>query len=346
IVLAPSRTYAFFVLRSANDAAGRPLGVPESFARLRALVPPADAVGQRAWAVYRPLWSALQLAGIDVGEVAAATVFTTGDAVRETFAVSEALRARHTVEITDLRVDADDGDRHERYCELVGRVSYPQFQRGRPPFDTEGLFEPGADGLPAVQRQEEALVTLALPRTPMPESGFPLMLYFHPSGSLAASVVDLGKVHTPGGPDDVGRGPAHVVAAYGIASAGSGLPVNPERLPGAGETAYLNLANPAAFRDTFRQGIAEQRMFLDALLRLRIPPATAAACGLPAPPGGAFRFDGSRVVAQGQSMGGMYANLVGALEPRIRAVVPTSAGGYWSWFLLQKALVPNAAPLL
>ena len=32
------------------------------------------------------------------------------------------------------------------------------------------------------------------------------------------------------------------------------MPLNPERLPGATPTAYLNVNNLAALRDTFRQG--------------------------------------------------------------------------------------------
>ncbi len=33
-------------------------------------------------------------------------------------------------------------------------------------------------------------------------------------------------------------------------------------------------------------------------------------------------------------MGGMYTNLVSAVEPRIRAAVPTGAGGFWTYFIL------------
>ena len=77
--------------------------------------------------------------------------------------------------------------------------------------------------------------------------------------------------------DDVGtpgQGPAYVMAPHGFAMAGSALPLNPERVPGASEFAYLNFNNLAAFRDTFRQGIIEQRMFIDALAKLAIDPAT------------------------------------------------------------------------
>jgi hypothetical protein len=145
-----------------------------------------------------------------------------------------------------------------------------------------------------------------------------------------------------------GMGPAHYLAAHGIAAAGSALPLNPERYPGASETEYLNMLNLSSFRDTFRQGILEQRMFLDALLELEIPPAVLAGCAGPSLPGGAsaYRFRATPVLAQGQSMGGMYTNMVGAVDPRIEAVAPTGAGGHWSYFILVGDQVPGGAATL
>jgi hypothetical protein len=186
--------------------------------------------------------------------------------------------------------------------------------------------------------------------------------YFHGSGGLSSAVVDRGTWHPeadptkcPDGHQDEwngvlgcntkGEGPAHVLAPFGLAMAGSALPVNPERVPNAGETAYLNLSNLAAMRDTFRQGIIEQHLLLDALTKLSIDPATLDACtGITLPAGAAaYKFDAGRVLAQGQSMGGMYTNLISAVEPRIKAAVPTGAGGYWSHFILITPLIDNVA---
>jgi len=179
----------------------------------------------------------------------------------------------------------------------------------------------------------------------MPAGGYPLLVYFHGSGGVSAAAVDQGRSPTATADGEKGKGPAWVVAPLGLATAASALPVNPERLPGAGETAYLNIMNLAAFRDTFRQGVLEQRMFIEALRTLAIAPAALGACNGPTLPGGAtaFRFAPDRLVAQGQSMGGMYTNLIAATEPRIRAVVPTGAGGFWSYFILKTSLIPNVA---
>lgn len=365
-LLLPKHRYAMVVKRSYKDAAGAPLGVSGALQTVKAGRNP-DGVKTDLVALYAPLWDTLATLGIDKAEVAAATVFTTGDVVDDLFQMSEALRKKHPVTLSGLAVDANDGAKHARYCELRATFQAPQFQKGKPPFNTDGLFEVDATGVPIAQRDETIAVTITLPKGKMPKSGYPLGLYFHGSGGRSTAVVDRGtwretsdkadcaegfdleKVVTPDkttvtGCHTPGEGPAHVLAPFGIAMAGAALPVNPERLPGAGETAYLNLSNVGAGRDTFRQGAIEQRLFLDALLALSIPPELVASCeGLELPEGEtAFRFDGAQIVATGQSMGGQYTNLIGAIEPRIRAVVPTGAGGYWSYFILQTQLIPNA----
>ena len=347
-VLHAKRRFAFVVMRSANDKEGKPLGVPAPLAQLKNGVAPPGAKGAQAVTLYAPLWSTLTTLGVDLNEVAAATVFTTGDVVADTFELTTRLLAKHKVTITDLKVDPGDGATHERYCELIGKVKYPQFQKGLPPFDADGLFENGADGLPAQQREEDAPITLTIPKGTMPAAGYPLLMYFHGSGGLSAQAVDRGGVAVKGGPERLGFGPAHFHSAAGVATAGSALPVNPERLKGASDIAYINFGNPAAFRDTFRQGVIEQRLFIAALKELEIDPAIVSSCtGIVLPAGATkLKYDPAKLVAQGQSMGGMYTNMISAVEPRIRASVPTGAGGLWSYFILKTSLVPGAADLL
>jgi hypothetical protein len=360
-VLHPKREYAFVVMKGLNDAAGAPLAVPQALADLRA-GKAGGAKGAAAIALYQPLWETLKTLGVEAADVAAATVFTTGDVVQDNAELASALAPKYPIEIQDLHVDPDDGAQHDRYCELVGKVTYPQFQKGKPPFDTEGSFDFSDGGLPKKQRDEDAPFTISIPKGEMPPGGFPLVLYFHGSGGLSTAVVDRGKWVPENDPSKCpssgidewngvkgcntkGQGPAWVLAPFGFAMAGSALPLNPERLPGASETAYLNLGNLSAMRDNFRQGIIEQRLFLDALVKLSIDPATLGACsGISLPAGAkAYKFDVKNVFAQGQSMGGMYTNLISATEPRIRASVPTGAGGYWSHFILITPLIPGVA---
>lgn len=335
-VLKPERTYAFVVRDELGDAEGAALG---SSAAFDALKPGGGSSETELVELYAPLWSVLEGHGIAPGDVSAATVFTTGDVVADTAQMSDALLSRHEVTITGLQLDANDGADHERFCELHGSVKYPQFQRGTPPFETDGLFELGADGVPVQQGEETAPVVITIPKSEMPPGGYPLMVYIHGSGGESEQVVDR---------PNKGKGPAHVVGAFQIATAASALPVNPERLPGAESTAYLNLNNPKAFPFTFRQGAFEQRMFIEALRKLRIAPDVLAACQGPELPAGEtdFRFAEDQLTGMGQSMGGMYVNMIAPLEPRMKAVVPTGAGGYWGYFILETSLIPGAATLL
>jgi len=336
-VLHPNRTYAFALRDGIATADARVVVAADDFAALR----DGTSENSAATELYAPLWEALDEAGVARASVVAATVFTTGDVVAALANLSDAVRDEHDVVLEDLAVDDDDGAAHERFCELHGIVRFPQFQRGEPPFNSEGLFEFGEDQLPIVQREETAPMVIALPKQIMPPGGFPLVMYFHGSGGMSDQVIDRGTVLVPDGTPTKGEGPAHVLAAHGFASVGCAHPVNPERLPGASDTAYLNFDNLAAFRDTFRQGVIEQRLYLDALLELEITPELVSDCeGLALPTGEtAFRFSPAPIMAMGQSMGGMYTNTIGAVEPRIQAVVPTGAGGFWSYFILETSLV-------
>jgi hypothetical protein len=347
-VLHENRAYAIVIMTNLVDANGAALAPSSALADLRAGKTISGSRGAEAQKTYAPLWETLTQIGIEAANVASATVFTTGDVVRDTYEISEKVRSAHKLTIENLKIDPDDGLAHDRYCELVATVKYPQFQKGTPPFDTEGLFEFDAQGLPVEQREETAPITIVIPKQMMPVGGYPLMMYFHGSGGVSGAVVDRGTWKPDTMDNTKGEGPGFVLAPFNIASVGSALPVNPERLPGATEQEYLNLKNVVAMRDTFRQGVVEQRLLLDALLDLKIDPSVLATCTGPSLPAGetAYRFAADKVVAQGQSMGGMYTNMIGAVEPRIRAAVPTGAGGFWTYYVLQTTVIDNAQGLL
>jgi len=344
IVLAAGRTYAFALLRSLEDAQGQLLGIPLALNQLKDDILPSGPRAAAARQLYSGLWQRLADAGVDLDQVAAATVFSTGDVVAETAKLASAVATKHPVTITGLKLDPDDGD-HPRYCELIGKVSYPQFQRGIAPFSKEGLFDFDATGLPKKQRVEEANVVITLPKASMPTGGYRLMVYVHGSGGKSSQVVDRGRVTVKGGTPTKGEGPAHVVAPLGIAAASSSMPLNPERYPGAGDYDYLNILNPSAFRDTFRQGLMEGVMFIEALRKLKIPASALGSCKGPALPAGAtaFSFSLDRLAMMGQSMGAMYTNLIGSVVKDVGAVVPTGAGGFWTYFMFRSQRIPGSA---
>ena len=340
IVLRASTRYAYVVQKSFAPG----FEVPAQFAALAAGATPVGAHGAAAAALYAPLWPALTAAGVAATDVLVATVFTTGDEVARTRARSEAVRAQFHPTLDGLALVG--GDTYDGFCRLTGTITMPQFQVGTPPFATEGHFVLDASDVPQAQGMLAIPVTLTLPKSAMPANGWPLYQFFHGSGGRSTGLVDLGRAPTSADMPEPGKGPGWVVAHYGIAAASAALPVNPERLPGASDYEYLNLENLDAFPYTFQQGVIEQRLLTDALLAVQIPAATLSGCSLPAPPGGLFHFDGTKLVAGGQSMGGMYTNMTGAVEPRYGALVPTGAGGFWNYMILNATVVPGAKELV
>lgn len=338
-VLRPAHKYAFVVTTALKTAKGTPVRAPAS---LLSVLRGEDKVHKALVDLYAPLTQMLASKGVSLDKVAAATVFTTGDVIKDTFDLSERTKAAYKVEITDLKVDPKDGASHPSYCELLGSVTFPQFQKGTPPFDTEGLFELDENGVPKKQREEKSPVTVTLPKGKMPKAGYPLTVYFHGSGGQGAELVDASRSTVKGQDGPPGEGPAMVLAPLGIAGIASSLPFSIDRFPNAAEQEYLNFDNLSAFRDTFRQGILEQRMLLEAIRTLKIPPATFAACtGVDLDGEASAFFDEGKLIGMGQSMGGAYTNYLAALEPRMKLAVPTGAGGYWSYFVLETKLVPG-----
>ena len=131
VVLHESRTYAFVVTTALRDAAGASVAAPDAFRALESDAPPAADPQLSAWKLYQPLWTALAQIGVARSDVAIATVFTTGDVVKDTADLSSKVIAKYQTTIAHLSV-APGGDQ-SRFCEVRGDISYPQFQEGTPP---------------------------------------------------------------------------------------------------------------------------------------------------------------------------------------------------------------------
>lgn len=341
IVLRASTRYAV-VLEHAFAPA---VETPVAFASLAAGEIPPGARGAAAAALYAPLFAA-----ITPDDALVATVFTTGDQTAVLHARSEGIRTQARAVIADLHVEPGTPATRDGFCALAGTVTFPQYQTGIPPFDAGGgTFVLDGAGIPVAQSTLAVPLRITLPTRTMPAAGWPLWQYFHGSGGASFDIVDEGPTPPPGEPVLLGQGPGAVVARHGIAAAASALPVNPERIPGASSTAYLNLSNLAAFPHTFQQGVFEQRLLLDALLGLAIEPALlASACpGVQLPAGAtSHHFDPTTLTAGGHSMGGMYTNMIGAVEPRFGALTPFGAGGFWNLMILETQIVPSAPTIL
>ncbi|MCH9685135.1 MAG: hypothetical protein K0V04_27100 [Deltaproteobacteria bacterium] len=331
VVLAPAERFAFVVLRSFGDAAQEQLGEPDALAQLLHEQAPPDPGGAEALDVFTRLGDALEQLGVMRADVAAATVFTTGDTVATTAALALQVRQSYSPTIEGLALDPVDGLEHPRMCELHGTIALPQFQAGVPPFDTEGRFVFEGGDL-VEQRVDEVPVVITIPREPMPAEGYGVVIYAHGTDGLSTQVVDRGPVAAPGELPQSGLGPAHVVAGHGLAAVGFAALLNPERLPGGPPRAYLNLGNLQAYRDNFVQAMLDESLLLDALAALQISPSMLEGCeGVSLPPGASdYRLAADTVHQMGQSLGSHVATFMGAIDPRVIDVVATGTGGYWS----------------
>jgi hypothetical protein len=291
---------------------------------------------------FADLWATFDMLALARSEVIAATEFTTGDEVARVAARAEAIRSAFHPTIDNIALAATQ---YPTFCTLTALITMPQFQTGTQPFDSGGIFALDGNDVPMQQGTMTIPLTITLPNEAMPAAGWPLYQFFHGSGGVSTGIVDLGPSPDSGDHPTPGQGPGYVVALHHIAAASSALPLNPERLSGATDYEYLNINNLAAFPQTFQQGVFEQRMLLDALLALHVPQATVAACAGISTPSDHF-FNPAKLVAGGQSMGGMYTNMVGAVEPRFPALVPTGAGGFWNLMILESSIVPGARQLL
>ncbi|NEQ54518.1 MAG: hypothetical protein F6K11_31035 [Leptolyngbya sp. SIO3F4] len=357
IVLKPNRQYAYVVRDSLKDANGQTLNTPDLFAQLRQGGIPKGDIRRKflAYVLYKPLWETLELLGITRESVVVATVFTTGDVVAEMANISDQVLEDYQPNIRSLKRDPSQVISDIDYCKFTAKIRLPQFQKGFPPYffyqEREGLFVFDSNGKLRRQRSQTVPVVITLPKTSMPPEGYPLVAYYHGTEGLSTQVIDRGPSPRPGRSRLPDRGPADVVGSQGFASVSSALPLNPERLNNIAAVVfsdlldgriYLNPVNLSAYRDTFRQGVIEQRLLLSALERLRIAPDALDGCEGPTLPAGEthFRLQTESVIALGQSQGAQFAVMMAAVEPKIRAVVPTGSGGFWS-LLFSELAGPN-----
>ena len=152
----------------------------------------------------------------------------------------------------------------------------------------------------------------------MPASGWPLCQFFHGSGGASSTSSTTARARPRTTIPIVGEGPGAVVARHGIAAASTRDAGQPRAPADASDYAYLNFNNLSAFPYTFQQGVFEQRMLLDALLALEIPAGDGRERARGVAATDATTSIATKLVAGGHSMGGMYTNMIGAIEPRLR----------------------------
>lgn len=331
LALRPGTTYAALVLRKLG-ASGTPwLGQHPLLTELLAGQTPAGAKGPDLRRACEPLLSALPGLGIHPDDLAAATVFTTGDPTALLIQ-----QARHLDGLAPLAPSAlRTRDGYPDFTALIGTWQPPQFQQGTPPFVLGGGEQVrDASGLPVVQRIDTAELQLSVPKGRMPAGGFPLYLYVHGTGGLASQAIDRGAMPAPNVDPPLGSGLASYVAPVGWATACSAGPLSPGRIGALSADGYAayNVFYPAAMRDNFVQMVLEMVLFRRLLLNLRIDPALCPGTDASAAPDGKIGFDPRFVVVGGQSLGSYLSGILAAVVPGWQGAVLTGAGGSWVEF--------------
>ncbi len=283
--LRPKTRYALIVTTSVKDSAGTAVG-PD-----------------------RETWEA------EARGTAIAIRFTTQPLLEELHELRDFLQTQPPPTVHDLTLSSTQASA------WVFRARYPAplLLHGAPPYEQEGgEFQRASDGTPVIATVEELRLALVLPRSPMPQSGFPLVMYSHGTGGAYSSVIG-----------DIGLD----LAELGIASVGIDQVLHGPRVPdGAScfgleaDICFFNPVNAVAGRNLARHAALDHVTLARALEGLTVP----------LPDGALGRFDFDRLGFFGHSQGGLSGAIYAAIEPRLRAVVLSGTGGHLTTTVLER----------
>lgn len=327
--LDPGATYALVVRRALGGADQRPLSPSDAWVKLAAGEAPEGEYGPRAQSDFAPLLTWLAEEGLDTGEIAAATVFTTGDPRVSQLRWRAHVASLPAPQVTDLAL-ADD---YDDYCVVKGKIDLPIFQQGPKPYDVvgSGAIVEDISGNPVVQEVDHTGFVITIPKkAPMPAGGFPIVLFGTGSGGKARQVIDRAPAseNPDKGLGPPGRGPALYLANRGVAVFGFPAPLAWDRNPDglSGKSATFNVGNLTAFRGNVQQGALDFTTLAGAVSQIQLDPSL---CPSAPAPSGSFRYDQSRLYMWGHSTGSTMGGLAIPTEPRIAAGMLSGAGGTW-----------------
>ena len=320
IPLRPGTLYAAILRARLRDASGAALRVSDAVAAL-SNGQHLSGLSGGALEAYQLAMGAAAEAHID--DVAALAVFRTGDPTA-TFAQ---FRASALMMPPPIAAPFVAKETFRDFCVFASTIPMPDWQSGTPPFETDGggwQFDAGA---PLLQRFETARLVVTIPRSAMPDAGFPVVVLVRTGAGGDRPLVDRGPQAFTGGPPIApGTGPALHFADAGWAGISVDGPLGGARNPTGGDEQFLifNLFNGEALRDNVRESALELDVLAHALDGITFD---AGGCGPTA--NQQVRFDVSHVALMGHSMGATIAPLALAFEPRFRALILSGGGGSW-----------------
>jgi hypothetical protein len=328
--LRPNTKYAAIVLRSLGAPGTAFLGQCSTLTTLLQGGVPAGAQGIAVADVFQPIIPALLDLKINPVDVAAATVFTTGDPIATLEKQVPYVAGLPPITPGSLGLRDD----WPSFTALKGTIDLPQYQAGTPPFLLGGGNEvKNPAGLPLAQGTDTANFQLSVPKGKMPATGFPLYFFVHGTGGDCTQAIDRGRQLSANTPSPPGTGIASWVGPQGWGTACVSLALTPDRIGFLSFDGYVayNFLNPVAFRDNFVQMLLELVHFRSMVLSLQIDPALCPQTDASASPNGKIFFDPNMVVFGGQSLGSYLAGMLASMLP-CKGAILSGAGGSWIEF--------------
>ena len=309
--LAPSRTYAAVLTTGLQAANGGGYAPDDDLAALLfgAADSDEDAAMTAARAVYGPVFDVLDEIGVGRDRILSLAVFTTQDPVTDLEVVRDFMMDSYPE--PEARADAWNLVRFEDHDRLIeGRYGpCPIFQRGDIPYlESGGEFTVDASGQPEVHGEYDARFGITVPLGPMPEDGYPVVLYAHGTGGDYMTFARIGRQLA-----EVG------IATIGIDQIHHG-PRNPSGTPP--EFAFFNYLNPYAARENARQAaldIVQQARFAATVM---IPRTLGRS-----PDDRTVHFNRNRMLFFGHSQGGLNGPLFLAVDDHVKGGVLSGASG-------------------
>ena len=329
--------YAVIVKTAARSEGGGPIKASADLQEVLGLAA-ASARSASAKAFFADAVSEIVTAGVAKDQIAHMTVFTTGDPTAELFALADDVHANVAAPTVQALTAEEQKSNYDVYQGMYGPS--PNYQVGTPPYEepSDGggfQFENGRPKLQNVFDLRFALVVPKADKCPIPDDGYPIVLYAHGTGGDYRTLLSTGS------------GTASVLADRCIASMGTDQIFHGTR-PGAplnkGEVNFLffNVDNIIALRTNPQQAaidvVQQARLFSETKLTI---PAESSRSGYE------IRFDPKRIMFSGHSQGGLNGPLFLAADNQTRGGVLTGAGGLLGVPLLEKTKPePSVAALV
>ncbi len=358
--LAPNTTYAAVLTTGLRDIRNDPPVPDLDFVRI---LTADNTLTEQELSATAPLLTWIDDQGIDSSELAAATVFTTGNPARvgaELYQVIQDLPAPafnadafscddapaqappcHGLLAAGTTIPERSCASHANFVEIHGSYDGPVFQEGMRPYPTSDqggqLSRHDVSGLPEPVRNETMCYALTIPTVPtMPANGWPVMIYAHGTNGNYRSFT--GKTVTE---DFTSLG----FAVIGIDNVMHGPRQDPSpssatwladlwNLAEPGSL-YFNVINARAGRDNTLQGAADL-FFLTRLLHSDAPVVANMD----------IAFDPGQIYFLGHSQGTTIASPYLAHETGIQAAIFSGAGAELSLSLLNKTKPVNVAEMI